>query len=71
MVFMKKKHHDQEPTIAPGMDDGEELDREATNEEMKKVNIQVLPLYPGMKWNQVMTDILSVIIYFKGNRFKG
>ncbi|WP_165786590.1 hypothetical protein [Heyndrickxia camelliae] len=32
---MKKRNHDQEPTIAPGMDDAEELDREATNEEIE------------------------------------
>ncbi|MGV3464553.1 MAG: hypothetical protein ACO1OT_04590 [Heyndrickxia sp.] len=33
---MKKKSHDQEPSIAPGMDDAEELDREATNAEIEK-----------------------------------
>jgi hypothetical protein len=32
---MQKKKQFQEPTIAPGMDDEEELNRDATQEEIK------------------------------------
>ncbi|WP_169891022.1 hypothetical protein [Litchfieldia alkalitelluris] len=33
---MKKRNENDQPTIAPGMDDQEELEQKASDEEMKK-----------------------------------
>ncbi|UZJ80176.1 hypothetical protein [Fictibacillus sp. KU28468] len=45
-----KKDHEQKPSVAPGMNDAEELDQEATKEEIESGNYTEVTT---MSWDEV------------------